>query len=87
MQRVIGFLNETWTDELLKHEQHFGDEIKVSQFEWSTLQIKKKIYNDSLVPDVWLSKIEGYDASQVNQSILRKCGYDVKLGLKPQDLL
>jgi protein-tyrosine sulfotransferase len=84
LQRVVAFLNETWTDELLRHEKHFGDQIKVSNLEWSTLQIKNKIYNDSLAP-IWLDHIPDYNPAMINTQVLKRYGYNLTLGVNTRN--
>lgn len=39
LRKVMLFLDEEWTDELLRHQDHIGKEIKISKTEWSTHQI------------------------------------------------
>ena len=39
LRTVIKFLGESWSDELLKHQEHFGSKISVSKTEWSSHQI------------------------------------------------
>lgn len=80
MKRVADFLNIEWTDRFLNHEQYINKEIVVSKIEWSSDQIKNKIYNTSLSPDLWLSKIPNYDSRQVNTTMLKRFGYDLTLG-------
>ncbi len=48
MSRVVEFLNITWTDNFLHHEDFVGGKIKTSSVEWSTQQIKKPLYAKSL---------------------------------------
>jgi protein-tyrosine sulfotransferase len=80
LRRVVRFLNETWTDELLQHEKYFGSQIKVSKLEWSTLQIKNKIYNNSLIP-IWINAIPDYNGNAIDKTILKKYGYNLTLGM------
>lgn len=48
LERVVNFLGVKWTDELLKHQDHIGNEIAVSKTEWSSHQIVKPINTESL---------------------------------------
>ena len=48
VKNVTEFLGLSWTDEFLQHEKYVGKKIVISSIEWSTDQIKQKIYNDSL---------------------------------------
>ena len=82
MRRVLRFLNATWTDELLRHEAHFTDEISVSRLEWSTSQIQNRIYNNSLRP-LWAEKIPSYNGLLVESQMLRRFGYNLSLGMRP----
>lgn len=81
LQRVIRFLNETWTDELLRHEQHFHDEIKVSNLEWSTSQIRNKIYNNSLSSRDWLRRIPDFNPNLLDNKVLERYGYNTSLSM------
>lgn len=81
LEKVVRFLNESWTDELLRHEQHL-DEIGVSKREWSTGQIQKKIYNESLSPSVWLDQMPDYDPAKLDTRMLARFGYDLTIGVK-----
>lgn len=42
LRKIMLFLDEKWSDELLKHQNHIGKEIYVSKTEWSSHQIVKK---------------------------------------------
>ena len=48
MRQVVEFLNVTWTDNFLNHESFIGNKVKVSDTEWSSHQIKRSIYNNSM---------------------------------------
>ena len=39
LKKIIKFLEEEWTNELLKHENHIGKDISISKTEWSSHQI------------------------------------------------
>lgn len=54
LKAVVNFLNETWNDKLLKH-QDFIDNITISKSEWSSHQIVKPINTKSLTQ--WVGKI------------------------------
>ena len=59
IKNVAEFLNLSFTDEFLHHEKYVGNKIVVSDTEWSTDQIRKKIYTESL--DNWKGKLK-FDA-------------------------
>lgn len=80
LEKVMKFLNESWTDELLRHEQHIGGEVAVSKIEWSTNQIKKEINNASLSYHVWLDQMPYYNPDQIKRNMLVKYGYDLRIG-------
>ena len=48
LTRLVRFLDITWRDELLSHDKFVGEKVKVSETEWSTNQIRRKINTDSL---------------------------------------
>jgi protein-tyrosine sulfotransferase len=48
MTEVVQFLDVAWTDDFLRHEAFVGGRVKVSEVEWSTRQIKRPVYADSL---------------------------------------
>jgi protein-tyrosine sulfotransferase len=76
LRKIVNFLDETWTDDFLHHEDHFDDEIKISPKEWSSKQIKKKIYKDSLRP-VW-KNIKGYNPRDMKKyDMLETFGYTI----------
>jgi protein-tyrosine sulfotransferase len=76
LRKVVSFLDATWTDDFLHHEEHFDDEIKISPKEWSSAQIKKKIYTDSLKP-VW-KDIVGYKTEDMEKyDMLKTYGYEL----------
>lgn len=79
LEKLMKFLDEPWSDELLKHANHFEDnEIQVSELEWSTDQIKNPIYNNSLgLP--WLVNIKNYNTKAISvvAPMLKKFGYEV----------
>lgn len=54
LKRVMLFLNEAWDEKLLKHYDYV-DKIKISKSEWSSHQIIKPIYSESLTK--WVGKI------------------------------
>ena len=48
LKHVVKFLNITWTDRFLNHEDYIG-ELGISDVECSTWQVKKPINMDSLI--------------------------------------
>jgi protein-tyrosine sulfotransferase len=39
LRNMIEFLDISWTDEFLNHQNHIGDDIQISKTEWSSHQI------------------------------------------------
>ena len=39
LRNMISFLDIPWTNEFLNHQNHIGDDIKISKTEWSSHQI------------------------------------------------
>jgi hypothetical protein len=74
VKNVTEFVGLSWTDEFLHHEKYVGNKIAISDIEWSTDQIKHKIYNDSLRS--WEGKVN-YDqkAFDLKFRMLREFGY------------
>lgn len=73
---IAEFLNITWTKNFLEHDKYVGSKIVVSNTEWSTDQIKKPIYIDSL--NSWRGKIR-YDKRYLEQYsyLLNEFGYNL----------
>ena len=66
--KVMEFLNETYTEDLLQHEKFIGDRIKLSPTEWSSDQVKKAIHRESLVE--WIKNpVQGYDKAIIDRSV------------------
>jgi len=76
MKKVVDFLNLTWTDNFLKHERFIGDKVKVSDTEWSTDQIKKPIYKNSMRN--WIH-VKDYNETDLKSyaHVLESFGYQV----------
>jgi protein-tyrosine sulfotransferase len=77
MRRVAHFLRLPWTENFLRHEQFVGKKIQVSDTEWSTDQIKKKLYASSLLN--WRNKVvyDCQDKSLNKNCVMRQMGYDL----------
>jgi hypothetical protein len=75
LKSVVDFLNITWTDEFLNHEKYVGDKVVVSKTEWSTTQIEKKIYKDSLTSWVGQIEFESEKILEKNYNMLKEFGY------------
>jgi hypothetical protein len=71
ISEVANMLGLTWTDDFLRHDEFVGGKVRVSETEWSSSQVKKPIYTDSLTS--WVGKMN-FDLSmlQKNAPILRK---------------
>lgn len=81
LKRVLNYLGENWTDKLLKHHEHIGDEIQISKTEWSSHQIIKPINTEPLTQ--WLSWVNKMNLkeSDINfiEPMLKHFNYDIKL--------
>jgi hypothetical protein len=75
LKKVVNFLDLSWTDEFLHHEKYVGNKIVVSQTEWSTDQIKQKIYTESLRN--WVGNVN-YNENEVRKlfPMLSELGYN-----------
>jgi hypothetical protein len=78
MRRVTDFLGVTWTNDFLSHQRFVGSRIKVSEMEWSTPQIKRPVYLDSL--NSWRN-VTSYKSIyfEVKGSMYKKFGYNLKV--------
>jgi hypothetical protein len=79
LHKIVNFLtNITWTNNFLKHENFIGSKILVSDTEWSTSQIKRPIYKESL--SAW-SKDKNiiYDTEMLKRTanMMYEFGYDL----------
>ena len=79
MVKVAEFLNLTWTDDFLRHNELIGSKIVVMNTEWSVDQVKKPIYTSSV--NNWVGKIKNYDKKVVRNHffMLKEFGYDLEL--------
>ncbi|CEF68217.1 Sulfotransferase domain and P-loop containing nucleoside triphosphate hydrolase domain-containing protein [Strongyloides ratti] len=48
LMRIVKFLDISWEENLLHHEELIGSEVKLIESEWSTDQVKKSINLDAL---------------------------------------
>ncbi len=78
MERIARFLNLEWTDSFLHHEKLIGEKIKVSEEEWSTIQIRNAIYLDSL--SSWANST-WFEVGDLNQraGMYKVFGYDMNV--------
>lgn len=75
IRKVIGFLNESWTNELLRHEKHVGKNVILSKYEWSSDQVKKPINKEALKP-IWIDKYPNLNISLFSKyEMLKKFAY------------
>ena len=77
--KVATFLNLTWTDDFLRHNELIGSKITVLESEWSANQVNKPIYTSSI--NKWIGKIAEYNKTMVSSEIfmLKELGYDPEL--------
>jgi protein-tyrosine sulfotransferase len=78
MERVARFLDVSWTDDFLHHEDFVGSRVIASRAEWSSNQIKKPVYTDRLVN--W-KRAGGFEIEMLNETapMYRKFGYDINV--------
>ena len=73
IRSLVEFLNISWTKDLLNHEGFVAERVKTSDLEWSTHQIVKPIYNESI--SAWRGQIK-YDLKFISQlRMQRMFGY------------
>ena len=73
LKDLVRFLNLTWSNDLLNHEKFIGKKVLVSDLEWSTDNIKKKINKKSL--RLWSGKMKFDKAFVASLSMQKKFGY------------
>jgi protein-tyrosine sulfotransferase len=73
--RLVEFLSEKWHSNLLNHEKHVIQET-LGKNGWSSNQVVKKIYNDSLEFD-WYRVIQNYDQKKLDLQFLKKFHYKI----------
>jgi protein-tyrosine sulfotransferase len=79
LKKIVEFLNVEWADSMMNHEKFVGDRVLLSDTEWSTDQIVKPIYTDSV--DAWVGKLPDDVLKLFNKSsntLLEKLGYNPK---------
>jgi protein-tyrosine sulfotransferase len=74
MRKVAEFLNLRWSDNFKRHESFIGNKVKVSNTEWSTNQIKKQIYKNSMKNWVHISDYNSADL-KIFSEIFKSFGY------------
>jgi protein-tyrosine sulfotransferase len=78
MREVAKFLDISWTDDFLHHEEFIGSKIVASKVEWSTDQIKHPVYKDALNNWKGVTKFDLVDLNE-KAPMYKKFGYNVKL--------
>uniref|UniRef100_A0AC35G249 Protein-tyrosine sulfotransferase n=1 Tax=Panagrolaimus sp. PS1159 TaxID=55785 RepID=A0AC35G249_9BILA len=78
MQKIINFLEIDFSQNVLEHHKHIGDEIRLSPREFSTSQVKNKINQDAL--DAWVGFFPDELLAKLDEvaPMLTKLGYDTK---------
>ena len=66
MKQVSNFLNIEYTDKFLRHNEFIGDRIVLEKNHWSSGQVNRSIYDDSLTS--WIGKVK-YNKTWVNENI------------------
>ena len=76
MRSILKFLNVSWDDAVLHHEEHIGKEISISKTERSSDQVIKPVNMNALAS--WVGKIPDDVIRDMDQiaPMLRKLGYD-----------
>lgn len=78
MNQILNFLNITWNDAVLHHEDFIGDEISLSKVERSSDQVIKPVNIDAL--SQWVGHISDDVLQELDQiaPMLSRLGYDTK---------
>jgi protein-tyrosine sulfotransferase len=76
MESVSKFLGIEFTENFLNHEKYIGSKVVVAPGEWSSSQVKKPIYTDSLTP--WVGKVK-YDKQIVSKQIKMLASFNYTL--------
>ena len=87
LKKIVEFLDLEWSDFMLEHHKFIGNRIDVNENEWSTSQIKKPIYTESI--NAWRGKLPQYCLDRLEElaPMLRKLGYDPKANNSNNTLL
>ncbi|WKX99180.1 hypothetical protein Q1695_014228 [Nippostrongylus brasiliensis] len=76
--RILDFLDVPWSDDVLKHEQKIGDEIRLNPSEFSTSQVKEKVNMEAL--SAWYDCYTDDVLAKIDTlaPMLRRLGYDTR---------
>jgi hypothetical protein len=79
LRNLCNFLHIEFTQSFLQHYKYIGSKIFLENNGWSSDQVKKPIYKDSLMP--WIGKVS-YNKSLVNATIemLHVLDYNIDFG-------
>ncbi|EPB69007.1 hypothetical protein ANCCEY_11901 [Ancylostoma ceylanicum] len=75
-RRILKFLDVPWSEDVLRHQDKIGKEIKLNPIEYSTSQVKEKVYKKALTS--WFGYFPDSILNDINKlaPILRQIGYD-----------
>ncbi|KIH63985.1 hypothetical protein ANCDUO_05709 [Ancylostoma duodenale] len=75
-RRILNFLDVPWSDDVLRHEEKIGTEVKLNPKEFSTSQVKEKVNKKALTS--WFGCYSDDVLSRIDKlaPLLRHLGYD-----------
>ncbi|RCN42750.1 hypothetical protein ANCCAN_11298 [Ancylostoma caninum] len=75
-RRILKFLGVPWSEDVLRHQDKIGKEVKLNPIEYSTSQVKEKIYKKALTS--WFGYFPDNILNDINTiaPMLRQLGYD-----------
>lgn len=76
LKKLTEYLKIPWSDSILNHEKFIGNRIQISDSEWSTSQIKKATYTESI--NAWAGRIPAKVLAKlkIHAPVLQELGYD-----------
>ncbi|VDM72336.1 unnamed protein product [Strongylus vulgaris] len=75
-RRILNFLDVRWTDDVLRHEEKIGSEVKLNPKEFSTSQVKEKVNKKALTS--WFGCYSDGVLKDIDKlaPLLRQLGYN-----------
>ncbi|CAJ0599708.1 unnamed protein product [Cylicocyclus nassatus] len=75
-RRILKFLDIPWSDDVLRHQEKIGKEVQLNPMEFSTSQVKERIYQKALTS--WFDYFSDDVLENLNKTapLLRRLGYD-----------
>ncbi|CAJ0953347.1 unnamed protein product, partial [Mesorhabditis belari] len=78
MEKILKFLNEPWSEQVLEHEKHIG-EININPLEFSSNQVVKQVYQNAL--HQW----KGYFSDSLLHKVAQLAPMMETLGYEPKN--